>query len=111
MDRRFDASEWRKKCHPITLSVIPAFISAYPKSGLRFDRDYLGIHLTDDCIFFQITLNDGRSVQLKQKFYMALADRLHERVKLRKEDVLINLVEVPKENWSFGNGIAQYASR
>jgi phenylpyruvate tautomerase PptA (4-oxalocrotonate tautomerase family) len=26
-----------------------------------------------------------------------------------KEDVFINLVEVKKENWSFGNGIAQYA--
>jgi hypothetical protein len=29
---------------------------------------------------------------------------------VRKEDVLINLVEVPKENWSFGNGEAQYAT-
>jgi hypothetical protein len=24
------------------------------------------------------------------------------------EDVFISLVEVKKENWSFGNGIAQY---
>jgi 4-oxalocrotonate tautomerase len=86
-------------------------ITEHPKSGLPFDRDYLGIHRTDNCIFFQITLNHGRSVELKQKFYMALAYRLHERVKLCKEDVLINLVEVAKENWSFGNGIAQYASR
>jgi 4-oxalocrotonate tautomerase len=28
---------------------------------------------------------------------------------VRREDVLVNLVEVARENWSFGNGIAQYA--
>src|SRR5579859_517636 len=70
----------------------------------------LGIHRSDDCIFFQITLNSGRSTELKQRFYKALADHLHEGVKIRKEDVLINFVEVPKENWSFGNGEAQYVT-
>jgi 4-oxalocrotonate tautomerase len=84
-------------------------ITAHPKPGLRFDPDYLGIHRTDDCIFLQITLNSGRTVEMKQRFYKAVADDLHEGLKLRKEDVLINLVEVPKENWSFGNGEAQYA--
>jgi 4-oxalocrotonate tautomerase len=84
-------------------------IAAHAKTGLQFDRDYLGIHRTDDCIFVQITLNSGRTVEMKQRFYKAVADGLHESLKLRKEDVLINLVEVPKENWSFGNGEAQYA--
>ena len=84
-------------------------ITAHAKTGLRFDRDYLGIHRTDDCIFLQITLNSGRTVEMKQRFYKAVADGLHENLKLRKEDVLINLVEVAKENWSFGKGEAQYA--
>jgi 4-oxalocrotonate tautomerase len=84
-------------------------ITPHPKTGLRFDPDYLGIHRTDDCIFLQITLNSGRTVEMKQRFYKAVADGLHEGLKLRKEDALINLVEVPKENWSFGNGEAQYA--
>jgi 4-oxalocrotonate tautomerase len=84
-------------------------ITAHPTTGLRFDRDYLGIHRSDDCIFLQITLNSGRTVEMKQRFYKAVADGLHNDLKLRKEDVLINLVEVPKENWSFGNGEAQYA--
>ena len=83
-------------------------ITEHPTGGLPFHRDYLGIHRTDNCIFFQITLNSGRSVELKQSFYNALTDRLNEGVKLRREDVLINLMEVPKENWSFGNGEAQY---
>ena len=85
-------------------------ITEHPKAGLQFDRDYLGVHRSDDCIFFQITLNGGRSVELKQRFYKAVADGLHEPLKLRREDVFISLVEVPKENWSFGNGEAQYVS-
>jgi 4-oxalocrotonate tautomerase len=84
-------------------------ITAHPKTGLQFDRDYLGIRRSDDCIFLQITLNSGRTVEMKQRFYKAVANGLHEGLKLRREDVLINLVEVPKENWSFGNGEAQYA--
>jgi phenylpyruvate tautomerase PptA (4-oxalocrotonate tautomerase family) len=46
---------------------------------------------------------------MKRAFYKSVADGLHERVGLRREDVFINLVEVKKENWSFGNGEAQYA--
>src|SRR6202042_915743 len=85
-------------------------ITAHAKTGLRFDRDYLGIHRSDDCVFLQITLNRGRTVEMKQRFYKAVADGLHETLKLRREDVVINLVEVSKEDWSFGNGEAQYVS-
>src|ERR1700722_395639 len=84
-------------------------ITTHAKTGLRFDRNYLGIQRSDDCIFLQITLNSGRTVEMKQRFYKAVADGLHEALKLRGEDIFINLVEVPKENWSFGNGEAQYA--
>jgi 4-oxalocrotonate tautomerase len=83
-------------------------ITEHPKAELQFDRDYLGVHRSDDCIFVQITLSSGRTVEMKQRFYKAVADGVHEAVKLRREDVFINLVEVPKENWSFGNGEAQY---
>ncbi len=85
-------------------------ITEHPHAGLQFDREYLGIHRSDDCIFVQITLSVGRTVEAKQRFYKAIADGLHETLKLRREDVFINLVEVTKENWSFGNGIAQYVS-
>jgi 4-oxalocrotonate tautomerase len=84
-------------------------ITEHPQAGLQFDREYLGIHRTDDCIFVQITLNTGRTVEMKQRFYKAVADGLHKSLKLRREDIFINLVEVAKENWSFGNGEAQYA--
>jgi len=74
------------------------------------DENYLGIRRTRDCVFIQLTLNAGRSLDQKKGFYKAVADGLNERLGLRREDVFINLVEVAKENWSFGNGVAQYAS-
>ena len=74
------------------------------------DRTYLGIERTDDCIVIQVTLNTGRTVDMKKAFFKAIADGLHERLGVRREDVFINLVEVDKVDWSFGNGIAQYAS-
>ena len=80
-----------------------------PESHIADDR-YLGIKRTQDCVFIQLTLNAGRSLDQKKGFYKAVADGLHERLGLRREDVFINLVEVAKENWSFGNGVAQYAS-
>jgi 4-oxalocrotonate tautomerase len=84
-------------------------ITEHSGAGLQFDRSYLGIERSDDCIFLQITLNAGRTLEVKKLFYKAVADGLHEKLKLRREDVFINLVEVQKENWSFGNGEAQYS--
>ena len=84
-------------------------IAEYPADALIADENYLGIRRTQDCVFIQLTLNIGRSVGQKKAFYKAVADTLHARLGLRPEDVFINLIEVQKENWSFGIGIAQYA--
>jgi phenylpyruvate tautomerase PptA (4-oxalocrotonate tautomerase family) len=84
-------------------------ITEHPDNGLIADPNYLGIRRTKDCIFVQVTMNEGRTVEQKKAFFKHVADGLQQRLGLRHEDVLINLVEVRKENWSFGNGIAQYA--
>ncbi|NID04924.1 tautomerase family protein [Luteibacter jiangsuensis] len=83
-------------------------ITAHPRNELAIDPTYLGIQRSEECILIQLTLNSGRTVEMKKAFYKAVADGLHEKVGLRREDVVISLVEVPKENWSFGNGEAQY---
>jgi 4-oxalocrotonate tautomerase len=85
-------------------------ISQHSADHFIVDPTYLGIQRTADCIIIQITLSEGRTVEAKQQFYKAVADGLHERLALRREDVFINLVEVKKENWSFGNGEAQYTA-
>ena len=84
-------------------------IAEHTAAYLIIDPNYLGIHRTANAIVIQVTLNEGRTLEVKKAFYKALADGLHLRLGLRREDVLINLVEVKKENWSFGNGEAQYA--
>jgi 4-oxalocrotonate tautomerase len=75
--------------------------------NLVIDRTYLGINRSADAIVVQVTLNEGRDVEVKRAFYSTLADGLRKRVGLRIEDLVINLVEVKRENWSFGNGEAQ----
>jgi 4-oxalocrotonate tautomerase len=84
-------------------------IVEHDPSELVIDPNYLGIHRTTEAIIIQITLNEGRTLEVKKAFYKAVVDGLHDKVGLRREDVVINLVEVKKENWSFGNGEAQYA--
>jgi 4-oxalocrotonate tautomerase len=96
-----------------TINVPPQdhfqIITEHDKNGLIYDPDYLNIHRTDGIVVIQITLNEGRTVELKKAFYKAVAERLHAQLNILMEDVLISLVEVKKENWSFGKGIAQYA--
>jgi phenylpyruvate tautomerase PptA (4-oxalocrotonate tautomerase family) len=84
-------------------------ITEHEPAELSIDRTYLGIKRTDDCILVQVTLNAGRTIEIKKAFYQAVAKNIHARTGLRMEDIVINLVEVPKENWSFGLGNAQYA--
>jgi phenylpyruvate tautomerase PptA (4-oxalocrotonate tautomerase family) len=84
-------------------------ITEHDKNSLNYDPNYLEIHRTDGIVIIQITLNEGRTVEMKKAFYMQLAERLHKELGIRMEDVFISLIEVKKENWSFGNGIAQYA--
>lgn len=83
-------------------------VEQVPASDLVFDPAYLGLARTKDVVFVQVFLNAGRTVEVKKALYAAIADRLSERVGLRKEDVLVNLVEVPRENWSFGGGLMSY---
>ena len=85
-------------------------ITRHENSELNYAKSYLGIEYTDGLVFIQITLNDGRTVDLKKNLYARIANDLNKELNIRKEDVFISLVEVKKENWSFGNGEAQYAN-
>jgi phenylpyruvate tautomerase PptA (4-oxalocrotonate tautomerase family) len=82
-------------------------ITRHPPEGLNLTPEYLGIRYSNNVVLIQIILNQGRTVELKKAFYRRVADDLV-GLGLRKQDVIINLVEVAKENWSFGNGEMQY---
>jgi 4-oxalocrotonate tautomerase len=85
-------------------------ISEHTRDTLLIDPTYLGIQRSADALILQVVLSEGRTVEIKKAFYKAVADGLHDHVGLRREDIFIVLVEVKKENWSFGNGLAQYAT-
>jgi 4-oxalocrotonate tautomerase len=85
-------------------------ITEHPGEGLIYDPTYLGVNRTDDVVFIQITLNAGRTLEQKKELFKRIAELLTQDPGVRPEDVLINLVECAKEDWSFGNGIASYAS-
>jgi phenylpyruvate tautomerase PptA (4-oxalocrotonate tautomerase family) len=82
--------------------------SEHAPEALVYDRKYLGIERTDDIVVIQITLNVGRTLDQKRALYRALAEKLAKAPGLRGQDLLVSLVEVPKENWSFGNGEMSY---
>lgn len=83
-------------------------ITTHAGSELNVANSYLGIEYSADIVFIQVTLNAGRSIELKKKFYRRIADDLAKELGMRPQDVFISLVEVAKENWSFGNGEMQY---
>jgi phenylpyruvate tautomerase PptA (4-oxalocrotonate tautomerase family) len=84
-------------------------ITEHSRDTLVFDRGYLDIPRSDGFVSIQITLSEGRSLQKKRLLYRTLAERLQRELNVRPQDVFVNLVEVKKENWSFGNGLASYA--
>jgi 4-oxalocrotonate tautomerase len=84
-------------------------ISQLDEESFLFSRTYMGIERSDDLVILQITVSNTRSVEQKKALFARIAERLAQEPGLRREDVFINLLEVVKENWSFGNGIAQYA--
>jgi 4-oxalocrotonate tautomerase len=85
-------------------------INEHDADNFLFDPTYLGIERSNDLIIIQVTWNDGRTVDQKKVFYKSIVDGLVKAIGIRPEDVLINLIEVRKENWSFGYGIATYAA-
>jgi 4-oxalocrotonate tautomerase len=77
-------------------------------AGIVRAPSYLGIAYSDELVLIQATVSDTRTVEQKKNLFRSIVDHLAERPGLRHEDVFINLVEVKKENWSFGLGQAQY---
>ena len=74
----------------------------YPREG------YLGIDYTEDIIFIQVFWVSGRTTDTKKAFFRKIADDLHARAGIRKEDVWISLIDADRTDWSFGNGEMQY---
>lgn len=87
-------------------------VSRHPAEELIYPKDgYLGVNYTMDIVFLQVTWVAGRSTEVKKAFYAEIAGGIHNRTGIRREDVFISLVDVGREDWSFGNGEMQYAPK
>lgn len=85
-------------------------ITEHPAWGLIYDPSYLGVQRDDDVVLVQITLSAGRKPGQKKKLFKQIADNLQKNPGVRPQNLMISLVEVAWENWSFGNGESQYTA-
>lgn len=84
-------------------------ITEHDAANFRYSTSYLGVARSDDLVFIEITANNTRTVEQKKALFRRISELLGESPAIRPEDVFVSLVEVAKENWSLGHGLAQYA--
>jgi 4-oxalocrotonate tautomerase len=85
-------------------------VDEYDPDNFIFSKSYLNIARSDQFVLLQITVSNTRDLEQKQALYRRIVERLGQQPGIRAEDIFINLVEVVKENWSFGHGLAQYVT-
>ena len=84
-------------------------ITEHDAANFRFGAKYLGVARSDDLVYFQVTIFNTRTAEQKKALYRRAVELLAESPGIRPEDVFINVLEAARENWSLGNGLAQYA--
>jgi phenylpyruvate tautomerase PptA (4-oxalocrotonate tautomerase family) len=84
-------------------------IREHDAANFRYGTSYLDIARSDDILLIQITANNTRTVEQKKAMFRRIAELLGESPGIRPEDVFVSLIEVEKENWSLGLGLAQYS--
>ena len=101
----------------ITVANVPAndkfqIINRHADDELVYPADgYLGVTYTPGIVFIQVTWNAGRTIEVKKAFYKAVAEGISTKAGIRIQDVFISLIDVAREDWSFGNGEMQYAPK
>ena len=83
-------------------------VTEHPRAGFLCTPAYLGIRYQDP-VLIQLTISTGRTTPQKQALYRRLVELLEE-AGVARSDAIVNLVEVARDDWSFGNGLAQYVS-
>ncbi len=84
-------------------------IREHDAANFRYGASYLGIARSDDLVLIQISAMNTRTLEQKKALFGRIAELLGESPGIRPEDVFVNVLEGAKENWSLGQGLAQYA--
>ncbi len=84
-------------------------ITEHDPANFRYGASYLDVPRSDDLVYIQISARNSRTAEQKKALYRRIAELLAQSPGIRPEDVFVNLLEGVKENWSLGQGLAQYA--
>ncbi len=82
-------------------------IAALPPDGLLYAPAYLGVEHWNPFVAIQIICKEGRTVEMKQRLYREIAERIAASTAVAASNVFIVVVENSAANWSFGDGKAQ----
>lgn len=85
-------------------------LNAHDKPGIRYDPDYLGVHRDDEIVYIAITMRAGRTNEQKQALYKRIAELASEKAGIEPRNIFVTLAENQLIDWSFGDGVAQYAA-
>ena len=78
--------------------------------AFRYDPDYLGVHRDDGLVFIDITMRLGRTREQKQALYRRIAHLASQHADTEPRNIFVTIHENDLPDWSFGDGIAQYAT-
>lgn len=84
-------------------------VARRPPGEMVCSPSYLGVDHSDKVVFVQASVSPGRTVGQKEALFARIAADIARETGFSAADVIINLVETVRDNWSFGNGIAHYA--
>jgi 4-oxalocrotonate tautomerase len=82
-------------------------ITEHESANFRTGNAY-GVERSADVVYIQITVFDTRTAEQKKALFRRIAELLGENPGIRPEDVFVTILPAAKENWSVGNGVAQF---
>ena len=82
-------------------------VHEHPASHFVVEDTGLGITRTRKCVVIQVTTRP-RNREAKESFYKLLCHELEATCGIPPSDVVVSMVTSSDEDWSFGNGRAQF---
>ena len=79
-------------------------VGEHSPENLIYDPNFLGWKRSPDFVLIQVTSTVGNNKESKLAFFRYVADQLKSKLSIRPDDIMINMVFVDREDWSFGNG-------
>ncbi len=87
-----------------------AVVHQHEAEEFVFDANFFGFQRSAGLVIIQITVANTRGVTQKKALFAAIAANIQQEPGLKPDDIFINLIEVKREDWSFGGGVAQYVA-